>query len=86
MTDQSNDKREKVCRHPLAKRPILYTDSIKGEQVCRDDLWAVTTEELNALTLSHGGERLDPVAVQEAWAKLDENMKALQSASGERKE
>jgi hypothetical protein len=38
-----------ICRHPLAKRPILYTDSIKGTQVCRDDLWAVTTEELNAL-------------------------------------
>jgi hypothetical protein len=36
------------------------------------------------LTPSHGGERLDPVAVQEAWAKLDENMKALQSATAPR--
>jgi regulator of replication initiation timing len=40
-------------------------------------------EELNTLR-SHGGERLDPVAVQEAWAKLDENTKALQSATAPR--
>ena len=30
-------------------RPVLYTDTVKGEQVCRDDLWAVSTEELNAI-------------------------------------
>lgn len=36
-----------VCYSPLATRPILYTDTIKGEQTLRDDLWAVTTEELN---------------------------------------
>jgi hypothetical protein len=30
-------------------RPILYTDSINGEQVCRDDLWALTTLELAEL-------------------------------------
>lgn len=40
---------EGICRNPLATRPILYTDTIKGEQVCRDDLWALTTEELNNL-------------------------------------
>lgn len=28
---------------------ILYTDTIKGNQVCRDDLWAVNTDELNAI-------------------------------------
>lgn len=37
-----------ICKSDLAKRPLLYTDSIGGEQVCRDDIWAVTTEELNA--------------------------------------
>lgn len=36
-----------ICNSKLATRPILYTDSIKGEQTLRDDLWAVTTEELN---------------------------------------
>ncbi len=38
-----------VCRSPLATRPILYTDTLSGDQVCRDDLWAVTTEELNRM-------------------------------------
>jgi cell division protein FtsB len=40
----------KTCISPLATRPILYTDTIKGgQQALRDDLWAVTTEELNEL-------------------------------------
>jgi hypothetical protein len=30
-------------------RPIFYTDELKGKQVCRDDLWAVSTDELNAI-------------------------------------
>lgn len=37
------------CNSKLATRPLLYTDTIKGEQVFRDDMWAVTTEELNQL-------------------------------------
>lgn len=32
------------------KRPILYTDTINGQQACRDDLWAITTHELSALS------------------------------------
>ena len=36
-----------ICKHELATRPILYTDTIGGKQVLRDDMWAVTTEELN---------------------------------------
>lgn len=36
-----------TCISPLATRPILYTDTLNGVQTCRDDLWAVTTEELN---------------------------------------
>lgn len=44
-----------VCSHPLAIRPIFYTDSIGGKQVMRDDLWAVTTDELNGLLLSATG-------------------------------
>lgn len=38
-----------VCQHPLATRPILYTDTVGGKQTLRDDLWAVSTEELNSL-------------------------------------
>ncbi len=30
-------------------RPVLYTDTVGGEQTCRDDLWAVSTDDLNAL-------------------------------------
>lgn len=48
---QRDDEYEapKVCVHPLATRPVLYTDTVGGNQTCRDDLWAVTTDELNAL-------------------------------------
>ena len=28
---------------------LLYTDTIQGKQVLRDDMWAVTTDELKAL-------------------------------------
>jgi hypothetical protein len=30
-------------------RAIFYTDELRGKQVCRDDLWAVSTDELNGL-------------------------------------
>ena len=36
-----------VCQSPLATRPLLYTDTLGGKQTMRDDLWAVTTAELN---------------------------------------
>jgi hypothetical protein len=39
----------RVCVSPLATRPVLYTDTVGGVQTCRDDLWAITTDELNAL-------------------------------------
>jgi len=48
--DLDEESREqKVCIHPLATRPVLYTDTVGGNQACRDDLWAVTTDELNDL-------------------------------------
>lgn len=40
---------DKTCVSPLATRPVLYTDTLEGRQTCRDDLWAVTTDELNDL-------------------------------------
>lgn len=40
---------ERIMRAHVPARPILYTDTIYGEQCRRDDMWAVTTEELNRL-------------------------------------
>lgn len=40
---------ERIMRAHVPARPILYTDTIDGEQCRRDDMWAVTTEELNRL-------------------------------------
>ena len=40
-------ERKRRCHSKYAKRPILYTDGVNGEQCCRDDLWAISTEELN---------------------------------------
>ena len=42
------------------KVPVLYTDEINGEQVCRDDLWLCTTAALAA----------PPTAQAEGWTKL----------------
>lgn len=40
----------KTCISPLAIRRVLYTDTINGgNQAMRDDLWAVSTDELNGL-------------------------------------
>lgn len=44
-----SDKEWKTCISPLATRAVLYTDTVGGQQTCRDDLWAVTTDELNDL-------------------------------------
>lgn len=38
------------CHSKYTKRMILYSDTLGGFQVGRDDLWAVSTEELNTLT------------------------------------
>lgn len=37
------------CNSKYATRPVLYTDTVGGEQTLRDDLWAVSTQELNDL-------------------------------------
>lgn len=66
-----------TCLHPLATRPILYTDSINGEQTCRDDLWAVTTDELNALRASPGEADQRDAALEEA-AKICDESKRVQ--------
>jgi len=45
-------ERLKMCQSDKATKSILYTDTIGGEQVCRDDMWAISTTTLNALTAS----------------------------------
>jgi len=35
------------CNSNLATQSLLYTDTIHGDQVLRDDLWVVSTSELN---------------------------------------
>ena len=30
-------------------RAVFYTDTVANKQACRDDLWAVSTDELNAI-------------------------------------
>ena len=42
-------ERSRICHSPYAKRPILYTDTVDGEQCCVDNLWAVSTQELNEM-------------------------------------
>jgi hypothetical protein len=49
LIEKKKNLTRNVCYSKYATRPILYTDTIKGIQVCRDDMWAVTTEELNKL-------------------------------------
>lgn len=52
------------------KVPVLYTDEINGEQVCRDDLWLCTTAALAAPpTAQAEGWRLVPVDPTPAMAK-----------------
>ena len=49
------------------KVPVLYTDEINGEQVCRDDVWLCTTAALAAPpTAQAGGWRLVPVEPTQA--------------------
>ena len=55
---------EPVAHEKLYSRPILYTDSVQGVQVCRDDLWAVTTNEIHSI-------RSAPTAQDEDAARLN---------------
>lgn len=51
------------------KVPVLYTDSINGEQVCRDDLWLCTTAALAAEAPSAGAVA-GPTATREFTNEL----------------
>lgn len=49
MNTQHTTEQTDYCNSKLAIRPILYTDTVEGKQTHRDDLWAVSTSELNEL-------------------------------------
>ncbi len=45
---------------------ILYTDTVQGKQTCRDDLWAISSEELAAhqsalLNSIRWPEKMEPI-------------------------
>lgn len=40
------EEKKGFCTSGLAIRTLLYSDTLCGKQVGRDDMWAVTTEEL----------------------------------------
>lgn len=49
--------------------PVLYTDEINGQQVCRDDLWIATTEALKPRANSTPG-RLESLRHPLRWPTL----------------
>ena len=40
-----------ICEDALATRPLLYSDTLGGKEVHRDDMWVVTTAELNEVAI-----------------------------------
>lgn len=50
------------CNSPLATRALLYSDTLGGKQISRDDMWAVTTAELNEQAIS----ALSPSGIERA--------------------
>jgi len=52
--------------------PVLYTDTINGEQVCRDDLWLATTAGLKSAAPVEPDRDLDEWARNQEFANVDE--------------
>lgn len=38
----------------LDSRPLLHTDTIRGKQIERDDMWVITTQEIALITACLG--------------------------------
>lgn len=49
MTFNDEGQLVTICKSELATRPVSYSDVVQGEQVARDDMWMVSTTELNQL-------------------------------------
>jgi len=66
----------------VEKIPILYTDSIRGRQVCRDDLWAISTDQLIDLRqfvkpLQNTG--IEATALKELLADAGQGLRVLKT-------
>ena len=61
-----------VCISKLATRPLYYSTDEKNPAFCRDDMWAVSTSELNAITTQRD-ELL--AAAKEYIAALDQTVR-----------
>jgi len=61
-------------------RVLLYTDSIGGEQVLRDDMWAVTTADLNESHEATAALRAELAAEREKVARLERTVEMLREA------
>jgi hypothetical protein len=64
--------------------PVLYTDTIGGKQTMRDDLWAVTTKDLNAQSAELA--RLQGVVeAARRWNRTDQYQNVEAARAGEDK-
>ncbi len=54
--------------------PVLYTDTINGEQVLRDDVWLCTTEALKPAP--------QPADAPDGWVNVDERLPKCPSKPG----
>lgn len=63
-------------------RPLLYTDTIDGKQVCRDDMWVLTTEELNAADAELTSLRALLEELENSCAEKDAELSKFRQAIG----
>ena len=70
----------RTLRYAGPARPLLYTDTVLGREVCVDNLWAITTEELNRIAKLervaeyHGSNTCGCPACQDLRATLKEDV------------
>lgn len=73
-------ERKARCHSKYATRPIIYTDGVNGEQCCRDDLWAISTEELNRLSCDRNAVIEEIIAIADSCGYVSiESLAALKS-------
>ena len=63
-------KKRDTLHYPIKARMILYNDTIEGEECHRDDIWAVTTQELNEMHDKETILKSDLAAAVELIAKM----------------
>lgn len=58
-------------------RMLLYTDTLAGIQVSRDDLWVLTTEELNQIEERINQLECQKKALQQVNSELERDIIAI---------